>query len=78
MKKKDLAGFKQKSDVELVKEIEEQEAELVKLKMEFATGKLKDMHQVTKKRHDLARLKTLLRQRQLTAELVSHQREEGK
>jgi len=45
--------------------IKKAELELVKLRMEKAAGKIKNVHLVGQKRQGLARLKTALRQKEL-------------
>jgi ribosomal protein L29 len=41
--------------------------ELARLRADYGSGKLKNVHQIKTKRHDLARIKTVVRARQLTA-----------
>lgn len=41
------------------------QAELIKLETDLGGGKLKNVHRVKKKRRDLARVKTILREKEL-------------
>lgn len=65
MKKKELKELETKSISELNQMIKEVGLELLKLKMEKGAGKLKDTQAVNKKRRKLARLKTILRKKEL-------------
>lgn len=65
MKKKELKELETKSISELHQMIKEVGLELLKLKMEKGAGKLKDTQAVNKKRGKLARLKTILRKKEL-------------
>lgn len=47
---------------DLVKKTQE---ELVKLRTDSGAGKLKNVHQIAMKRHDLARIKTIVREKEL-------------
>ena len=49
----------------LLKMISKAQAELAKLRVEKAAGKLKNVHLVGQKRRDLAKLKTALTQKEL-------------
>ena len=61
MKKKEIKELHTKSPAELRELIKKAQVELVKLRLEQAAGKLKNVRLVTQKRHDLARLKTILK-----------------
>jgi len=65
MKKSKLSELRMKTTKELEELIKKTQGELVKLRLAKEAGKLKDVHQVSKKRHDLARLKTILREKEL-------------
>lgn len=54
--------------------IEDQKLAIFNLRFQRATGQLEDTNSIRKIRRDLARLKTILRERQLAAEAV---KEEG-
>lgn len=68
MKKKQLEELRNKTEQELKDLIKKAEEELVKLKMELGAGKLKDTQAVNRKRHDLARVKTIIKQKELSRE----------
>jgi len=65
MKKKELQELRTKNKEELFQLIRKAEEELVKLRMEKEAGKLKNVHLITKRSNDLAKLKTILRQKEL-------------
>lgn len=65
MKKKELNELHTKSAVELKQLIKKAHLELIKLRMEQKAGKLKNVHLVKQRRHDLARLKTILKELEL-------------
>lgn len=65
MKKNQLKELHTKAAAELTSLIQKGEIELAKLKMDLRAGKLKDVQSLNKKRNDLARLKTILRSKQL-------------
>lgn len=66
MKTKDIKELHTKTIKELKGLLSKVQNELVKLRMEQAGGKLKDSHQVLKIRHDIARIKTVIRERKLS------------
>jgi ribosomal protein L29 len=68
MKKKALAELHTKEEKELTKMIIDVQAELVKLQTDLGAGKLKDVQQVNKKKRDLARLKTIIQEKELEEE----------
>lgn len=65
MKKKQLKSWRNKSDQEIVALIDSIMSDLMKLKMELKTGKLKNFRAVRAKRRDLAVAKTLLCEKKL-------------
>ena len=65
MKRKDFQELRTKTKKELLELIRKTEEELAKLRIEKEAGKLKDVHLVTKKSDDLARLKTILKEMEL-------------
>jgi len=65
MKRKDLQELRTKTKKELVELIRKAREELARLRIEKEAGKLKDVHLVTKKSDDLARLKTILKEMEL-------------
>lgn len=66
MKKNQLKELQTKTAAELNSLLGKGEIELAKLKMDLRAGKLKDVQSLNKKRHDLARMRTILRNQQLT------------
>lgn len=66
MKKNQLKELQTKTAAELNSLLGKGEIELAKLKMDLRAGKLKDVRSLNKKRHDLARMRTILRNQQLT------------
>lgn len=66
MKKNQLKELQTKTATELGSLLAKGEIELAKLKMDLRAGKLKDVRSLNKKRHDLARMRTILRNQQLT------------
>lgn len=65
MKKQDLGKLRDQSVTELKAQAEKLTKELAQLRLEFATGKLKDMKAMSRKRRDIAQLKTVLGERNL-------------
>lgn len=65
MKKRELQELRAKTVKELDELIKKVEEESVKLRVDKKAGKLKNVHQVVKKKHDLARLKTILKEKEL-------------
>ena len=61
MKKKDLMEFKSKNVEDIQKKIDQLIGEIVVNKLELKMGKLKNVHLVSKKKKDLASLKTILK-----------------
>lgn len=66
MKAKDIKNLHEKTIKELKRLLSKAQNELVKLRMDQAGRKLKDTHQVLKKRHDIARIKTIIREKELS------------
>ena len=67
---------RQLSDDELVAELERLRRHLFDLRSQSVTEKLEDPTLVTKTRHDIARIRTIQRQRELAAEGSAQGREE--
>jgi ribosomal protein L29 len=65
MKRKDLQELRAKTKKELLELIRKTKEELVRLRMEKEAGKLKDVHLVRRKSDDLARLKTIFKEKEL-------------
>lgn len=58
----------QKSSQELKALLTKKRKELVKVNLDLKMKKIKDVHQKKKMRHDIARILTILRERELTKE----------
>lgn len=67
MKIKEKQELHQKTIAQLQKEVKKAEKELAKLKLELKAGKLKNVHRLMSQRHQLACLKTILREKELVA-----------
>jgi large subunit ribosomal protein L29 len=65
MKKKDLKELHHQNRQELQKLAQKIKEELVKLRMDKHAGRLKNVHLVETKRHDLAIVKTILKEKEL-------------
>jgi len=65
MKKKDLQELRAKTNEGLRKLIKKFQEELVRLRIDKEAGRLKDVHQARKKSDDLARLQTILKEKEL-------------
>lgn len=65
MKKKEISQLHTKSSQELKSLIKKMEEELVKMRVDLKSGKLKDVRAVLKERRDLARVKTILKELEL-------------
>ncbi len=64
MKSKDIKALHQKTTQALEKELEKQISKLQKTRLEIKAGKQKDLHLAIKIRHHIARLKTILSQKE--------------
>ncbi len=53
------------SDDDILNALEDKKEELWRLRLQLSTGELKDTNSFTKVRRDIARLKTILHERQL-------------
>jgi len=58
-----------KSTAELERQLTEIRREWIELKLKLARGKLKNVHQPSQKRKEIARIKTVLRERELTQKI---------
>ena len=65
MKTKDIQALQSKNQKELEDLVRQTQAELVKLRVDLGAGKIKDVHAVVNKSRDLARVKTILRGKEL-------------
>lgn len=68
MKKKQIVELHSKSKKELQELMKKTQQELMKLRTDLGAGKLKNVHQIKAKRHDLARVKTIIREKELAGQ----------
>jgi len=68
MKKKDLAELRTKSKEELKKTLKEAEVSLLKLRMDLGAGKTKNVRAISRKKDEIARIKTIMREKEITEE----------
>ncbi len=61
----DIKDIRKLSDEDLLKKISEYKEELFSLRFAAATGNLEKPHRVKELRHTIARIKTVLREREL-------------
>lgn len=66
MKKKEIKELQLKTNEELKKMTDEAKAEIKKLTVEKNTGKQKNVNLVRNRRRDIARLLTIVRQKELS------------
>lgn len=65
--------IRQMSDEEILDAIEDQKEALFNLRFQQASGQLEDTNMLKRTRRDIARLYTVLRERQLAAEQISEE-----
>jgi large subunit ribosomal protein L29 len=70
MKIKDIRAL---TSDEVATKLEDTREELFKLRFQFATGQLTDYSRLGRTRRDIARLETVLRERELAAEILAAQ-----
>jgi large subunit ribosomal protein L29 len=70
MKSKDVNAM---ATVELQAKLDESYKEIFNLRFQRTQGQLKDTNAIKRVRHDIARIKTVLRQRELAAEVQEKQ-----
>lgn len=63
--KSNVAELRRMSDTELQKQLDDLYQELFNLRFQKASGQVKDMNRFTVVRRQIARIKTLLREREL-------------
>ncbi len=66
-----ISEIRDKSNEEILDEIEDLKEALFKLRLQQASGQLENENVLKNTRHDIARCKTVLRERQLAAERVA-------
>ena len=64
MKSKELAELKQKTIAEFDTDLEKRKSELFNLRFQLATGQLQNTAAISACKRDIARVKTIIRQRQ--------------
>lgn len=64
MKRKQIQELHQKETGELRKLLSQAQDELVKLRMDLEAKKIKDVHALAKKRDEIARIKTILKEKE--------------
>lgn len=64
MKRKQIQELHQKETGELRKLLSQAQDELVKLRMDLEAKKIKDIHALAKKRGEIARIKTILKEKE--------------
>lgn len=68
--------IRQMDNSELLRALEDAKAELFNLRFQRAAGTLEDVSRIRALRKDVARYKTILRERQLAAEMARREEEE--
>ena len=66
MKSKEIAELKQKTIAELDTEMNKKKSELFNLRFQLATGQLQNTAAISACKRDIARVKTIIREQQLT------------
>jgi large subunit ribosomal protein L29 len=66
------------SDNEILDAVEDAKEEMWILRRDAVTGELKDMNTFRRTKRKLARLKTVLRERELAAQMASEETNDGK
>jgi large subunit ribosomal protein L29 len=72
-----VAEFRDLGDQELLERLESNKEELFNLRFQLATGQLDNPMRIKQVRYDVARLLTVLRERQIEAELDDAKAGEG-
>lgn len=63
-------------DSKLLDELDDKKEELQRLRFQKAVGQLEDQNLISRAKRDIARIKTVLRERQLARELTSKEGEQ--
>jgi len=71
----DIRELRQLSDDQLFDAIEDKKVELFNLRFQRASGQLEDTNAIRYAKRDMARLYTLLRERELAVELTKEEEE---
>ena len=67
MKSKELKELKDKTVAELDTQLKDKKAELFNLRFQLATGQLQNTMAISNCKRDIARVKTIIRQREMQA-----------
>jgi large subunit ribosomal protein L29 len=67
------SDIRQMTDDQIVDEIEDMKEALFKLRLQEANGQLENTNAIRYARRDIARLKTILRERELAAQMASEE-----
>lgn len=67
MKSKELKELKEKTTAELDTQLKDKKAELFNLRFQLATGQLQNTMAISNCKRDIARVKTIIRQREMQA-----------
>ena len=73
----DVRAIREMSDEQLLDEIEDLKQALFNLRFQDAAGQLENQNVLRYTRRDIARLKTVLRERQLAADAASKEKQNG-
>ncbi len=73
----DVRAIRDMSDEQLLNEIEDLKQSLFNLRFQEAAGNLENQNVIRYTRRDIARLKTVIRERQLAAEAASKEKQNG-
>ena len=68
MRKKDLAELRAKSKEELKKTLKEAEVSLLKVRIDLGAGKTKNVRAISRKKDEIARIKTMMREKEIMEE----------
>lgn len=69
----DVREIRQMTDEEILDEIEDLKEAAYKLRLQEASGQLEDLTVLKRTRRDIARLKTVQRERELAAQVASEE-----
>ncbi|MBU0578572.1 50S ribosomal protein L29 [Patescibacteria group bacterium] len=67
MKRNNIKALHEKTNAELLKQLQELEMKVAQSKLELSAGKLGDTRSISRLRDDIARIKTILREQELLA-----------
>lgn len=73
----DVRAIREMSDEQLLDEIEDLKQALFNLRFQDAAGQLENQNVLRYTRRDIARLRTVLRERQLAADAASKEKQNG-